>query len=103
MFGDLFSKLQEARERIEEAKKKLNDIIVETSSAGGEITIRATANKTLNAIEVSDQFLASATREELEGELLKTVNQALEEAALRGESEMKSITRDVLPNFPGLI
>ena len=103
MIGDLFSKLQEARQRIEEAKKRLNDIIVEADSGSGQIKINANANKMLTAVKISDQFLASATREELEAQLLLTVNKALEEAALKGEMEMKSITRDVLPNFPGLL
>jgi DNA-binding protein YbaB len=103
MIGDLFSKLQEARERIEEAKKKLNDIIVEARSDSGEIIIRANANKTLTTVEIGDRLLASARREELEKELLDTVNRALEQAALMGEKEMKNITRDVLPNFPGLL
>ncbi len=103
MIGDLFSKLQEARERIEQAKKKLNDVIVEADSGGGEIRIKANANKILTSVEVSDQFLASASREEMEKKMLATVNKALEEAALKGEMEMKSITRDVLPNFPGLL
>ena len=103
MIGDLFSKLQEARERIEEAKKRLNDIIIEVDSGHGEIKIKANANKTLTAVEISEQFMTTASREELEALIMKTVNKALEEAALKGEMEMKSITRDVLPNFPGLL
>ncbi|MEZ5146191.1 MAG: hypothetical protein R2759_03620 [Bacteroidales bacterium] len=42
-------------------------------------------------------------RTELEDLLMLTINKALDEAAQRGELEMKSITKDVLPNFPGLI
>jgi DNA-binding protein YbaB len=103
MIGDLFSKLQEARERIEQAKEKLNDIIIEADSGKGEVIIKANANKALTSVEISDQFLASASREEIEDHLLRTVNKALEEAALKGEMEMKNITRDVLPNFPGLL
>ena len=102
MIGDLFSKLKEARQKIEESKAKLNDIIVEASNENGSVTIKANANKVITQIDVSDEFLSSGTKDEIEEQLLKTLNKALEEAAKRGEAEMKEITKDMLPNFPGL-
>lgn len=103
MIGDLFSKLQEARKKIEEAKKKLNSIIVEVESDNGEIIVKANANKMLTSIGISENYKNSASAGELEDMLITTINLALEEAARKGELEMKEITRDVLPNFPGLI
>ena len=103
MVGDLFSKLQDARQKIEDAKKKLNDIIIESESTGGEISIKANANKTITSVYISDEFRKASTGSELEELLLVTINKALEEAARRGEIEMKNITKDVLPNFPGLV
>ncbi|HPE58427.1 MAG TPA: YbaB/EbfC family nucleoid-associated protein [Bacteroidales bacterium] len=102
MIGDLFSKLQDARQRIEEAKNKLNSIIIEVESDRGNIKIKANANKTLTSIEISEEAI-KMDRTELEDLLMLTINKALDEAAQRGELEMKSITKDVLPNFPGLI
>ena len=102
MIGDLFSKLQDARQRIEEAKNKLNSIIIEVESDRGNIKIKANANKTLTSIEISEEAI-KMHRTELEDLLMLTINKALDEAAQRGELEMKSITKDVLPNFPGLI
>ncbi len=102
MIGDLFSKLQEARQKIEEAKKKLNSIIIEVESEGGGIRVKANANKTITSIEISEELIKSDTSE-LEDLLMLTINKALDEAAQRGELEMKEITKDVLPNFPGLI
>ena len=101
--GDLFSKLQEARQRIDEAKKKLNDVIVEASSENGAIKISANANKALTAVHIEESFLKEKDAAEVQETLLQTVNQALEEAARKGELEMKNITRDILPNFPGLV
>lgn len=103
MIGDLFSKLQEARQKIEEAKKKLNDIIVSSESAAGEIKVMANANKVLTSIEISEEYKNSVPLSNLEDLLMKTINKALDEAARMGEIEMKSITKDVLPNFPGLV
>jgi DNA-binding protein YbaB len=103
MIGDLFSKLQEARKKIDEAKSKLNDIIFETTSDNGYINVKANANKMIIHIAIDESYKNSASPEALEETLLKTVNKALEEAARQGEIEMKKITRDVLPNFPGLV
>jgi len=103
MIGDLFSKLQEAREKIEEAKKKLNDIIVEVEAENGAIKIKANANKVIVSIDIDDEFAKSISNEELEKKLLIIINKALDEAAQKGELEMKEITKGMLPNFPGLI
>jgi len=103
MMGDLFSKLQEARGKIEEAKKKLNEIVIEAESEGGNIRISANANKMITRIEIDEAYSHSVSGEELGSALLATVNKALEEAARKGEIEMKKLTRDVLPNFPGLV
>lgn len=103
MIGDLFSKLQEARQKIEESKIKLNDIIVESSNKDGSIQIKANANKVITNIEISEELLKSGSKEEIQEQLLTALNKALEEAARKGEAEMKEITKDMLPNFPGLV
>ncbi len=103
MIGDLFSKLQEARQKIEESKKKLNNIIVESNVDNGSITVKANANKVVTNIDISDEFFKKADKEAIEDLMLTAVNRALEEAAQKGEAEMKNITKDLLPNFPGLL
>lgn len=103
MIGDLFSKLTEARQKIEESKIKLNDIIVEASNSDGSIRIKANANKVITSIEISDDLLKSVSKETIQEQLLTALNKALEEAARKGEAEMKEITKDMLPNFPGLV
>ncbi|MBN2173505.1 MAG: YbaB/EbfC family nucleoid-associated protein [Bacteroidales bacterium] len=101
--ADLFSKLKDARKRIEDAKKRLNDIIVETSVENGAIKVKANANKVITSIDITQEFYDKADKEALEDMLLSAINIALEEAAQKGEIEMKEITRDMLPNFPGLV
>jgi DNA-binding YbaB/EbfC family protein len=103
MIGDLLSKLQEARHQIEEAKKKLNDIIVEVSAENGAIRVKANANKALISIEIAEHLIHADNKVQLEELITVAVNRALEDAALKGEIEMKKITQSMLPNFPGLI
>jgi nucleoid-associated protein EbfC len=103
MIGDLLLKLNEARQKIEEAKKKLNDIIVEASVENGAINVKANANKAIISIEIAEHLVQSGDKVKLEEMIAVAVNRALEEAAQKGEIEMKKITKDMLPNFPGLI
>jgi DNA-binding YbaB/EbfC family protein len=102
MIGDLLFKLQEAKRQIEESKRKLNDIIVLTDVGDGAIKVKANANKAIVSIDISDEFHSKADKEALEDMLMTAVNKALKEAALLGEAEMKEITKEMLPNFPGL-
>jgi len=101
--SDLLLKLHEAREKIEEAKKKLNDIVVEASVDGGAIKVKANANKAIISIEIAEHLIQAGNKIQLEDMITIAVNRALEEAAQKGEIEMKKITKDMLPNFPGLI
>ena len=103
MIGDLFSKLQEARQKIEESKSKLNEIVVEASNEDGSIQIKANANKVVTHIGISEELINSGSSEIIQKQLLSTINKALDEAAQKGEAEMKKITKDMLPNFPGLV
>lgn len=103
MLGDLFTKLQEARTKIDEAKKQLNSIVIEYASPDGKIKVKANANKMITSIEITPSLLQQENKEELEETLLVTINRALEEAAQKGEAEMKNITKDLIPDFPGLV
>jgi len=103
MIGDLFLKLHEARQKIEEAKKKLNDIFAEATVDNGAVRVKANANKAVMSIEISEQLIRDGNKSHLEELITVAVNRALEEAAQKGEIEMKQITKDMLPNFPGLI
>lgn len=103
MIGDLFSKLQDARQKIEESKKKLNTLIIEVESEDGGVTVKANANKFITSIEFKKDYLTENAKEDVEDILMNTLNKALEEAARKGEIEIKEITKDMLPNFPGLV
>jgi len=103
MIGDLFLKLHEARQKIEESKKRLNDIIVEASVENGAIRVKANANKAIISIEIAEELIQAVNKTQLEEMITIATNRALEEAATKGEIEMKKITKDMLPNFPGLV
>lgn len=101
-FANLFGKLQEAKQKIEESKQKLDYITVEAQVENGAITIVANANKVIKDIKISEQLLMDADKETIEELLLTAINKALDLAAKKGEAEMKEVTKDMLPDFPGL-
>ena len=103
MIGDLLLKLHDAKQKIEEAKKKLNNIVIQSSVDNGAIKVTANANKAIMSIEVAEHLLQPENKTRLEEMLTVATNRALEEAAAKGEIEMKKVTQDMLPNFPGLV
>ena len=103
MIGDLLVKLHEAKQKIEEAKKKLNNIIVESSVDNGAVKVKANANKAIISIEIAEHLIQPVNKIQLEEMITVAANKALEEAAAKGEIEMKKVTQDMLPNFPGLV
>ncbi len=104
MIGDLLCKACMKRgKRSKKLKKKLNDIIVEASVDNGAIRVKANANKAIISIEISEHLIRAGNKIQLEEMITVAVNRALEEAAQKGEIEMKKITKDMLPNFPGLV
>ena len=103
MFGDLsemMGKLKQAREQIENTKKRLDTILVDGQSAEGRIKIAVTANREIKSIVIDDSLLED--KEELEDYLIIALNKALEKATTVHETEMAAAAKNGLPNIPGL-
>ncbi len=93
-------KMQEAQQRMEEAKLKLNDIILTEQSSRGEVMIKISANKEIKDISVNEDFLKNIDKEELEDILINTINNAIKSAEQKSEVEMQSVAGSMLP--PGM-
>ena len=102
MFGDMdgmMAKLQEAQQKIEEAKGKLNSIMVEGESGGGKVKVTATANREIRSVTIDDSLLND--KDELEDYLIIALNNALENAHEINETTMSEAARGGMPNIPG--
>lgn len=95
----MFDKLFEAQQKAGEVKKRLDGITVSGTVEGGKITVTANGNKVIQAIDIDDDFLKSADKEELEELLLVAINKALVQAENVSQSEMAALTKDM---FGGL-
>ena len=99
MLGDLFSKLQEAQQKMQEGKQKLGDIIVEGEAGNGTIKVSVTGNRDVKTISIDNQLLAPDKKEELEDLLITALNRALKNAEQVWEEEMKGVAGGMLGGF----
>lgn len=102
MFGDMDSmmaKLQQAQQKIEETKARLNTVLVNGESGSGKVKVTATANREIRTITIDDSLFTN--KEELEDYLIIAINNALENAHEINEREMSAAAKDGMPNIPG--
>lgn len=98
----MFDKLMQAQQKAEEVKKRLDNITVSGEAEGGKIRVTATGNKQIRSIEIAEDFLSSADKEELEELLVVAVNKALDQAENTSQLEMQAVTKDMMGNLGGM-
>lgn len=96
--GDMMGKLQEMKKKADEMKAKLDDTIISTEGAGGDIKIEITGNRELRSISIAPA-LQHGNKEELEEQLLVTLNKAISKANTINEEEMKKAASGLLPGL----
>jgi DNA-binding YbaB/EbfC family protein len=103
MFGDIMGmmgKLKETRAKVEETKKRLDTVILEEKSADGSVSVTITANRQIRQITVNEALLHD--KEQLEDNLVITLNKAIESATSVQEAELSAVAREGMPNIPGM-
>ena len=98
----MFDKLFEAKQKAEEVKTRLDGITVTGSAEGGKITVTATGNKVFRSINIDEDFLKTADKEELEDLLIIAANRALEQAESIHQSEMAALSQQMLGGLGGM-
>jgi len=98
----MFDKLFEAKQKAEEVKKRLDGLTVSGIAEGGKIRVMSNGNKVVQSIDIDEEFLRSADKEELEELLIVAINKALEQAENLHQSEMAALSRDMLGGMGGL-
>jgi len=98
----MFDKIFEAQQKAGEMKKRLDDITVTGTVEGGKITVTANANKVVQSIVISDEFLKQADKDELEELLVIAVNKAMEQAENINQTEMAAMTKNMFGDLGGM-
>lgn len=96
--GDMMGKLQEMKQKADEMKRKLDDTIISTEGAGGDIKIEITGNREIKSLSIAAS-LQHGDKNELEEQLLVTLNKAISKANAINEEEMKKAASGLLPGL----
>jgi DNA-binding YbaB/EbfC family protein len=100
MFGDMMGKVQEAQQKMEDVKNKLDGITVVGSAQGVKVTVNG--NKVVTNVDIPQMIIDDGDKEQIEELFLLAVNRALESADKVSQAEGASAMQGVLPNIPGM-
>ncbi len=98
MFGDMskmMEQLQGAQKHVEEAKERLNSILIEGTSGNGLVNVTVTANREIKKIDINENVLED--KEAVEDYLILALNNALRKADNINEQEMATAAKKGLP------
>ena len=88
-------KLQEMKQKADEIKLKLDSTIINVEGAGGDIKIAISGNREIKSLTIAPA-LQHGDKEELEDQLVVTLNKALFKANETNENEMKQVAGGML-------
>jgi len=97
MFDNLMSQMQE---QANEIKKKLEETIVEGEAEGGLVKVKATGNKKILSLEISDDIIND--KEAIEDLVIVAVNKAIEKADEIAEKETGGMAQGLFPDLGSL-
>jgi DNA-binding protein YbaB len=103
MFGlnSMMEKMAGAKTKVEETKKRLDQVYVYGENNQKSIKVIASANKEIKEISIANE-LHELNKGELQLQLTQAVNDALQKANAVYEAEMQAVLKDTVPNIPGL-
>jgi DNA-binding protein YbaB len=96
----MFGKLNEAKQKADEMKQKLEAINVEGTAQG--ISIVANGNKKITSINIDAELLKSENKEQVEELLLIAIERAMEQAENIAAAEMRAMMGGMLPGIGNL-
>ena len=100
--GGLLKQAQKMQKEIERIQNELVNLRIEGAAGGGMVTAVANGAQELLEVRIDPEVVDPEDVEMLEDLVLAAVNQALENAKARAESEMGAATGGMMPNIPGL-
>ena len=90
----------ELKSKMAKAQKELGKMKVEAETGKGAVRVTATGTQKLVSIEIAPEAINPAKPKQLEGLVLKAVNEALDKSNKLSREHLKSLTSGL--NIPGL-
>ncbi len=104
--GDLAGLMKEAgkiKQRMEDMRERLGDMVVEGSSGGGMVKVTANGRQEVLSVEIEDEALASCDKAMLQDLIAAAVNAAIANAKEVVRQEVSQITGGLGVDIPGLM
>lgn len=96
----MFGKLDEAKQKAEEMKLKLEAISVEGNAQG--VKVIANANKKITAISIDAALLNPENKEQIEDLLMVAIENAMDQAENISAAEMRAMMGNMIPGLGNL-
>lgn len=103
--ADMFGKLSEMQNKMQEIQENLKNVEVEAEAGGGMVKVTANGNRDIVNIELDKEVIDPEDKEMLEDLIVAGVNKALEKAEEASKEKMQEAYKDMLPgggNIPGM-
>ena len=96
----MMGKLQQTQQKMDEAKKRLDTVLIDEKSTDGLLQVTVTANRAVRSVTIADELMQD--KEQLEDYLVTVMNRAMQRASEVHETEMGAVAKDGMPDIPGL-
>ena len=96
MFGDLFGKLTQIKQKMQEGKERLSTLTLSGEAGDGAVKVTVDGNRQVKSIDIASHLFTPENKEEMEDLLLAALNRALKDAENAWESEMKNAAGGML-------
>ena len=98
--NDMIRQAQIMQRKMAEKQEELKSTIVEASSGGGMVTVKATCGQEISEVIIEDSVMEAGDKDMLQDLVMTATNEALKKSKEVMEKELSSITGGM--NIPGM-
>ncbi len=98
--NEMIRQAQIMQRKMSDKQEELKSTIVEATSGGGMVTVKATCGQELVEVAIEDSVMEAGDKEMLQDLILTATNEALKKSKEVMEKELSSITGGL--NIPGM-
>lgn len=98
----MLGKINEIKAEASKVKDELQNIELEATDKQGIVTIKATADKNIHAIDIDASMLLPEKKAEVEAAVLEATQNALRAAADKAKATIKERVNDKYPEIAGM-
>ena len=96
--ANMFGKITEMQEKMQEAQKELENIVEEAEAGGGMVKVKANGKRQLVSIDLDKEVVDPEDTEMLEDLIVAGANKALQKAEKAGQDHIQKQYKDMLPD-----